>query len=288
VIRVQLTGGLGNQLFIWAAAHSLQNEFSARVRLVVVHDSNTRKDRPIEIQQISKICSHGITVSSSRLFGLFLRIIDKFHLERFQLSGRALKSIGIYSFNDPVSTPVFEYAKPRFIRCYFQRTDIVESSWEILSDEFVTALRSVDLSTLGMLNPSNSIHIRRGDFLALSTTHGVLTDEYFKENLNTSFPIYLCTDDFHPEELLRRKLKGKAFFTPNQADTWQTLKIFCDSNHFIGSNSTLSWWAAFLRVKAKKELTCLPLPWTCTDLGYENALRILGVDYKKSEFLNAG
>lgn len=287
MIRVQLTGGLGNQLFIWAAAHILQNQFSARVQLVLINDSNIRQDRPIEIQQISKLCSHGITVSSSRLFGLFLRIIDKFHLERFQLSGRALKSIGIYSFNDPVSTPVFEYAKPRFIRCYFQRTEIVESSWEIWSGEFVTALRNVDLSTLGMLSPSNSIHIRRGDSLALATTHGVLTDEYFKENLNNSFPIYLCTDEFHPEELLRRKLKGKTFFTPNQADTWQTLKIFCESNHFIGSNSTLSWWAAFLRVKANKELTSLPLPWTCIDLGYDDSLRILGVDYKRSEFLNA-
>ena len=252
MIRIQVTGGLGNQLFIWAGAHMLEHEFGTRVKLVSAIDSNTRGDRPIELQQISNFCTHEITLCNSRSLGLILRFIDKFKLEKFSLSSSALKIFGFYTFSNPVSTLVFSHGKPRFIRCYFQRVSIVESSWEICSQEFMNALENVDLSNLGLLNPSNSVHIRRGDFLALGDTHGILTEEYFKTNQNETLPTYLCTDEIHPQESLRKKLHGIAFLTPDDADTWQTLKLFCNSRYFLGSNSTLSWWASFLRIKNDK------------------------------------
>lgn len=287
MIRIQVTGGLGNQLFMWAGAHVLEREFGTRVKLVSVTDSNSRRDRPVELQQISKFCSHKISICNSRLLGVILRVVDKFQLERFSLSNRILKFLGFYTFTNPVSTLVFAHGKPRFIRCYFQRTSIVESAWTSWSHELTHALDEVDLSNLRLEIPSNSVHIRRGDFLFSAGTYGVLSEEFFKENMELSLPNYLCTDEIHPQESLRKKLRGKAFLTPSDADTWQTLKIFCESSNFLGSNSTLSWWGSFLRIKANKNLTSLPSPWTLKDLGYDDALRIRGVNYRKSEFSNA-
>jgi len=287
VIRIQIAGGLGNQLFIWAGAHNLYQEFGKPIKLISTIDANAREDRPVELQELSALCSHGIVIENSRFYGFLLRTIDKLRLEKFVISRRALREMGIYTFHNPTSTPNFSFGRPLLIRCYFQRTDIVELHWDSWSRELIEALRNTDISNLDLIEPSNAIHFRRGDFMSLSQSHGALSDDFFQKNLTSILPTYICTDERSLKEATVERLKPKAVLTPREANAWQTLKVFCNSANFLGSNSTLSWWAGFLRAKNGQGMSSLPNPWTQMDFGYEEALRIPDVDYVRAEFLNA-
>lgn len=286
VIRIQIAGGLGNQLFIWAGAHNLYQEFGKPIKLISTVDANTRQDRPVELQELSAQCSHGIVVENSRFYAFLLRTIDRLRLEKFAISRRALREMGVYTFRNPTSIPNFDYRRPRFVRCYFQRTDIVELEWENWSRELIEVLRGTEISSLNVIDPSHAIHFRRGDFVSLSQSHGVLSEDFFEKNLSSTLPTYICTDEKNINQVTVERLKPKAVLTPLEANAWQTLKVFCNSTNFLGSNSTLSWWAGFLRTKNGQGLSSLPIPWTRIDFGYEEALRIPNIDYVRAEFIN--
>ena len=287
MIRIQIAGGLGNQLFIWAGAHNLYHEFGKPIKLISTIDASAREDRPVELQKLSAQCPHGIVIENSRFYSFLLRAIDKLRLEKFAMSSRALKELGFYTFHNPTSSLSFNYRRPRFIRCYFQRIDLVELHWKSWSSELIEVLRNTDISNLGLIEPSNAIHVRRGDYISLSQSYGVLSDDFFQKNLTSVLPNYVCTDEMSLNQATVERLKPKAVLTPLEASTWQTLKLFCNSAKFLGSNSTLSWWAGFLRAKNGSGLSSLPSPWTQIDFGYEQALRIPNVDYVRAEFFNA-
>lgn len=287
MIRIQIAGGLGNQLFIWAGAHQLHLEFGKPVRLISTFNRNSREDRAIELEGLSTICQHDIAIESSIFYSFMLRAIDKLRLEDFGISRWALQQLGIYTFTNPSSRLVFKYSRPRFIRCYFQRTEIAEVSWKNWSCEIKKFLLDTDISQLHILNPSNVVHIRRGDLMSLRDSHGALKDEYFFRQFSCNRSTYICTDETHVSKAIINQLKPSSVFTPREANTWQTLKILCESTEFLGSNSTLSWWAAFIRVNTSQKISSLPRPWTSSDLGYDEPLNINGINYLKSEFLNA-
>ena len=287
MIRIQIAGGLGNQLFIWAGAHYLYHELGQPIKLISAIDANARKDRPVEIQELSAHCSHEIDIENSRFYSFLLRAIDKLCLEKFTISRRVLQELGIYTFDNPTSTLSFNYRRPRFVRCYFQRRDFVELHWNIWSHELTAVLSNTDISNLGLTEPLNAIHVRRGDYMNLSQSYGVLSDDFFQKNLTSVLPNYVCTDEMSLNQVTVEKLKPKAVLTPLETSTWQTLKVFCNSAKFLGSNSTLSWWAGFLRAKNGAGLSSLPNPWTRIDFGYENALRIPNVNYVRAEFFDA-
>jgi hypothetical protein len=79
-IRVQLHGGLGNQLFIWAMAHEISVSTGSKVQLEYVKDRYQRDDRPIEIERLLESCQHKISINQSRSVGIFLRLLDKLGL----------------------------------------------------------------------------------------------------------------------------------------------------------------------------------------------------------------
>jgi hypothetical protein len=72
--------------------------------------------------------------------------------------------------------------------------------------------------------------------------------------------------------------------TPRELDVWQTLKVVVGAKEFLGSNSTLSWWAAKIRSKSFLTNSSLPQPWTKTVTEDEKALEIPGIDFKKAIF----
>jgi hypothetical protein len=212
--------------------------------------------------------------------------MDKFQLEKKKIFGNLLRRIGVYSFDNPVSDLIFDEGRPRLIRCYFQRAEIVEASWGAWFVEFSQVLKLVELKNFKINENYTAVHFRRGDSLSLANSFGVLSTRYFQSNTPDFLPIYVCTDDVNLPSEMQIQLNPKKVFNPEVSDTWQTLKIFCESEVFVGANSTLSWWASFFRSKNSCNVSVLPIPWTRRDLGFDDALYIRGVDYKNAEFLD--
>lgn len=285
-IRVQIMGGLGNQIFCWAGAHELFSKFNKKISLIYIEDANTRRDRPLELEKIIPYCTHDINIKRSRMLGLLFRFIDKFRLESNPYSRRLLNFLGVYTFQSPTSTLEFQSSSPRIIRSYFQRRDIVDSSWPEIAFEINECIRQVNKTSQFQVENHAAIHVRRGDTLNLLKTQGVLSEAYYQKNLYANKQHFICTDEMNLAEKMNEYLNPIRIFTPRDSSAWETLTLLTHNSGLLGSNSTLSWWAAYIRSKTGNFNSILPIPWNPVDLGYQSALHINGVDYRKAEFIN--
>ena len=106
-------------------------------------------------------------------------------------------------------------------------------------------------------NPTSvSLHIRRGDYLKKTNSiyqfGGVATDDYFKKAIqytikhinNPSF--YVFSDDIN---WCREHFIGNEYHfvdCNNGLNSWRDLYLMSLCRHHINSNSTFSWWGAWL------------------------------------------
>lgn len=97
------------------------------------------------------------------------------------------------------------------------------------------------------------LHVRAGDYLALSDSIGVLTHEYFAHVIK-SFPwirdrkILLFTDDpsYAKSVLDGLNIDYKFFEESLNIHPMELISVMSGANDFVISNSTFSWWAAKL------------------------------------------
>lgn len=136
-----------------------------------------------------------------------------------------------------------------------------------------------------------AIHCRRGDYLLYPTKFPIPTDKYYKDSIDivlqdnpdTLFVVF--SDDY---EWIRKKFTGPNFIHINgistpldvdrrgvPSDQWDLfLMTFCQQ-HII-SNSTFSWWGAYLSESFK---VCYPSVWFGPDI---DALDSRGIDVRDS------
>jgi hypothetical protein len=284
MIRLQNAGGLGNQLFVWSAAHNLAHEFDEKVVIFTVKDRNFRSDRINELYGLKTHCKHDIFLRQSLALGYILRLIDKMKLERYYFSRNLLQAFGFYSTNRATAKIRFDRGAPKIVRHFFQRNEYVDSSWEFISEEINSYLQGVKIPQSINESSSQAIHFRRGDFVGIKATHGLLSLDYFVKNMNSNLKNVFCTDDPSYVDFIQSRIPLALIMTPSELDVWQTLKVFVEAGEFLGSNSTLSWWAAKIRSQNFLTKSSLPQPWTKSDLEDERALEIPGIDFKEAIF----
>lgn len=156
-----------------------------------------------------------------------------------------------------IAEPKFEYSsispdehKPTIFRGYFQSEKYFSEYKEIIrwifepTEEFKKQMHEeFPELTQGTVT---CINVRRGaDYLALSNTHPIITLEYIHEAIK-HIPL---TDTFFvvSDDILWCK---ENIVLPNckfiEYDNWKALWLMSLCHHFIISNSSFSWWAAYL------------------------------------------
>jgi hypothetical protein len=106
-----------------------------------------------------------------------------------------------------------------------------------------------------------SVHIRRGDYLNLSNTFPLCTLQYFqnaiqiieKEIINPFYLIFTDDIEWFKENAISFNL-GNRFLICSEIMKNTLLELTCMSNcnHHIISNSTFSWWGAWLNDNENK------------------------------------
>lgn len=254
--------------------------------LVYISDVNSRSDRPLEIDFLANQCTHNVIIKKTTILGLAFRIIDKFKLEKYSLTNKLLKLLGFYSFPSPASQLLFDSSKPTVVRSYFQRFDFVNAVWETIAEEITAAITQSRVDWNFDLTECTVVHVRRGDTLSLKDTYGLLSVAYFNQNSVAGQRTVISTDDSNLPNEYRTKLKPTSVISPKDASAWEAFTLMVDGKAFVGSNSTLSWWASYIRSKAGASDTFLPHPWTKKVLGFEEALRIPDIQYNEALFVN--
>jgi hypothetical protein len=264
-LKVQLEGGLGNQLFQLSAAHYFAQNLGLEV--IAFHPSkyDSKFFHDYQIKDYPNTTIKARRISGRKLISgvwrLDRRIVKKNY---FYAHIR-----GIYhDRNEEFSSSIPKWASQ--IRGYYQNLKYAESSKQLATNFLLKS----DLSRLrietSLFSAANciSLHIRRGDYTALKDSFGLLSSEYYINALREisaktqMYRVLVFTDDL---ESARKILGGSQYsdysfeFVNGALNPLETIYLMSLCAAHIIANSTFSWWGAFLASNSK--LVIVPSPW---------------------------
>lgn len=268
MIVIELSGGLGNQMFQYA----LYKKFESLNKDVVMETSFFRSGQELRELELGifPVKYKEITdkeAASIRGYGYQDSVLDKI---RYKLTPKKYKvyidKIG------PFQPEIFEMENV-YLSGYWQNENYFKDIREIVcrdfsfSDELVECNKEL-CHTLENEN-SVSVHIRRGDYLTTENTriHGnICTDAYYANAMNyiresvENPQFYIFTDDL---EWAREKYRGQnvMIVEGNRNDSsYVDMFLMSKCKHNIVANSTFSWWGAWLNSNPDK-LVLAPPKW---------------------------
>lgn len=262
-VKFELLGGLGNQLFQWAAACHYQEKNNIPVKIDLTFCGKRYSKHNSSITDLVLENAPKVEILAPRdSFATFLveRICSHSKLLNY-LRNRAERRC-IFRSNGYVENLLD--SKALIIRGYFQSflylSSITEEPLRVSLHEPNKALESKPEST------AIAIHLRRGDYLNLVDSFGVLSDVYYlnaleqiSEKINPT-RIDIFSNDLIAAEDLARKIGPLARVqNPIENETDAAILIRISEYKFlITANSSFSWWAGNLN---EKKTVVYPKPW---------------------------
>ena len=263
MVIVKIQGGLGNQMFQYAAAKSITK--SGRVYLDLIFITNntvsntgfTARDLEITLFKNTKIKTANSLISK-------IYRSSKFKLPWLRLLLKITK-LTDDNFN---SAPDF---KNHYLDGYFQNPKYFEKiRAELLKDfEFPEVDKTTNFLKETIENTKNSValHVRRGDYLKpeVNKHHGVLPIKYYQgaftyvESHLDDTHYFIFSDD--PEWCSTNFdfIKKKTILSGNQF-AWTDMYLMGCCKHNIVANSSFSWWGAWLNQNIDK-IVVAPKKW---------------------------
>jgi len=275
MIRVELQGGLGNQLFIWAMAHRLSEDYKTHIKLIVPWNKLTRDDRPCEINELNRLCKHDISISESRYFSILTKFIDKFSSNTFVKKTNLMNTLRIITQKNTDDISIEMSRTPRVLRGYFQSNQMVESIKEEILDEISNHLIGLEFPENTLDSKTNTaVHIRRGDTKAISNEWGILTLDYYENLIDKGKGTIICTDEIDFSTDISKKFPNSVIVSSENSSAWQVLKIISNSQVFVMANSTLSWWGAWIAINTLNTKVYFPEPWRPNNKKVSDSLKM--------------
>lgn len=257
-IHIPLFGGLGNQLFQFSMGLYLTKYFD-RVACWT--------DLIFKSHWTNKISSL-VDCNSKTNFTRFDFIMVKF------LS--LLYPTLIIHENGSSDIPVFRIKKSsRLVVGYFQRYEYVDA----VKSELLTALKKSEQFSALVPTASNdeiAVHIRRGDYAQESVKQvlGLTEMSYYAQGVRLLLKstesykkIVIYSDESQQALLEFVKEYGKSdipIVASSFSNEYDDLGAMARSKGIVMSNSTFSWWAAWIGFNTVGSLVVAPRPWLAT------------------------
>lgn len=253
-VTARLKGGLGNQLFQYAAGKALANQLGSAFSIDTEFYLKPNSNRKLKLPDIG---IHAATNNLSKT----LRITNK--LTSQLLPSRINRRIN-YLY-EPA-----DYAYHCF-SCDSTQHVYLDGYWQsekYFLDIKQQLLAEVDLSTIetaadAVALPSENtvaVHIRRGDFISKNSSQALSIDFVNQAMLEfgTNVDFMFFSDDIN---WCKDNIKGDNLAFANNKSDLQDLKQMSEAAHNIIANSTFSWWSAWLN-KNESQRVIAPQPWT--------------------------
>lgn len=273
-IYVKLQGGLGNQLFIYSYARMLQKYYKAdRIILDTSYYINYQI-RGLEIDKFhlndsvvfaSKYRKKLFFDSSSFLYHVcqkaYFSIFHRYLEKPFQF----LSKFGLfYAYMEGFKLPRLKNKKNIYVYGYFQNLNNFDVIRDIIQDELRVKkqfLRSAEYWKFDeMINSTAdpvAVSIRCGaDYKKCKLNF--CDKSYYQTSLEKYIPkgstIYVFSDDIEEaKEYLKELNLFNTVYIP-QFSPIEQLTLMRKCRYFILSNSSFSWWGAYLSKYAQKEI----------------------------------
>jgi hypothetical protein len=273
-----LTGGLGNQLFQFAALESMCYQTSKLIIANIGHPRlNAAGDPEISTLLGSRLSFVQLDTLSEALFekiiGYNLRLsVGKSNKKEIFICNLAkvlsgfLVSIllgGFYRLILDVNVKPNKIFRKSILVGYFQVADYAPNLSKIIKNNFHNY--SIELDTLQKYASRRNItvlHVRRGDYVN-EKDFGVLDTAYYRQALElcisssekkVSNRIWVFSDDieFVKESYVFEKNFEIEWFSHISESAALTLLAMSLGTNFVIANSTFSWWAAQLASNAEE------------------------------------
>jgi hypothetical protein len=231
-------GGIGNQMFIMAAAYSVHKTKGIPLYILKAppNKHNTK--------------NHDYNIKVFKYFGI--------HIEEPK---------ECFNYNN-VSPGGFSAWSPEniesgsFMDDYFQYYPAIKP--------FEVNLRELLLKALPVPLKEYSdyafLHIRRGDYLDISHIHYIQPLEYYRKASENFNKILVVSDDMAwvKQQELFKNTKYELFESDDEIETLSVMSR-CTAGA-ICANSTFSWWGAFLGAYEKRKEVYVPKDWISLEI----------------------
>ncbi|QWC95521.1 alpha-1,2-fucosyltransferase [Polynucleobacter paneuropaeus] len=268
MIIVKINGGLGNQMFQYAACKALADlkSTSFKVDITKLNDENNHNGYELErVFQISNSIAKSHEVKS--ILGVWrnnplYKIRKKLN---FLFSGRLYieKSIDF-------DASFYDLCDNTYLDGYFQSQNYFLKSLCSIRNNFKFRdgldQENEEIANLIKIENSVSVHVRRGDYEG-NNFYANCTNEYYLSAMEfisskTRNPLFfIFSDDIKWAENNFRHRKDLKFVKNNCGlKSFNDMHLMSLCRHHINANSSFSWWASFLS-EFDRGITIAPKNW---------------------------
>lgn len=284
MIITRLTGGLGNQMFQYAAGLALADQRRTVLKLDASWFRETTGWAPhgrysldgfLLPAQFStedeSLRASGVPLTRSERFSL--TIARLLHFRQYE---RRLRSTGLLHRPDSFrfSPDFFSLPDGTFLDGLFQSELFFQPvSAQVrrhFSFRFPMSAPAREILANIQSGPSAFVHIRRGDYISdprFGREIGILSAKYYRaaidrlSSLHPGVRLHVFSDDPSGAAEFLKGFSDLSIVDPNrQLDTHETLQLMASCQHGIVANSSFSWWAAWL-IDHPGKTVIAPSPW---------------------------
>jgi len=278
-------GGLGNQLFQLAAGLYVSQKLEKEVRILSTWLNPTSlvlraKVQPRKLMIEDLIHEHEwsrISRSQTALTRIAARFSPELWVAESGPSDASIERI----------TP-----RTRFLVGYFQRAHYANSVRNLLLERFNSSPKFSQIIPK-LLRPRIAIHMRFGDYFTDPVTrrfHGLNRASYYVDSARILLQridcdqIILISDD--PDRALSSFTEafGKTELhieTSNGKSEFEDLALLASSAGIVISNSSFSWWAAWIGSTSLNASVIIPIPWFATASAIDKNLALPSWTYMR-------
>ncbi|RKS80305.1 glycosyl transferase family 11 [Motilibacter peucedani] len=255
-VTVHSQGGLGNQLFIYAAGLSAARAAGAELRVDVgLH--RERDDRPWLLDSLG-LPAEVVDLGYAEHPGAGL-------LEKFRAAPRACSyrepafSFDQQALAQPAGSCLFGYFQSwRYVEPVSEQ---MHAHFRRLAEHRAERLAAVDIDPGAVV-----VHVRRGDYLAAAGYHGLAGAQYYREAVGLlrrcgfSGPLLLLSDDL---PLALEELSDLGELVPLAQpgmDAVDELLLMRAAPALVTANSSFSWWGGWSGQRPGRPVVS-PRPW---------------------------
>lgn len=260
LITTAIFGGLGNQMFQYAAGRALALRTGSRLQLDVRHYDNSHVFR----YGLGDFKINAVIGTSRTLPPTKQRPWKYLAWRHFSSRHRLLRERGL-GFN-----PIVANSKGSlYLKGYWQSekyfADAKEAIRQDLSFACPPAGRNVEVAAEITQCDSIAVHVRRGDYVSnpkSNAFHGTCSPDYYlgavERILNETgrdHTVFLFSDDCNwARENIKLPCDVRVIDHNDILTAHEDLRLMSLCDHQVTSNSTFSWWAAWLNPNPKKKV----------------------------------
>lgn len=272
MIYLEISGGLGNQMFQYIAGRALadKNKVKLAISIDKISDKIERGDftnRTFELSEIfnlenTEILKNGELKDITQSTSFFRKIKNRISGFEYYFEKSLMFDEAFNKLNSPAYVEGYFQSEKFFRNASFSPTEIFQFDTKKLNNLSKKLLES-------NLYNAVAIHVRRGDYVSnqkINQIHGSCDINYYCTALNElnqdsiERVIVFSDDPNWCKKNLKTSHETQYVDWNLGCDSWQDMYLMTQCSQFIIANSSFSWWGAFLSERKDKKVIA-PKQW---------------------------